>query len=77
MNVVIDIDATVDVSFILVRAAAKNAAPLQDLKGTINALLVDATITFFCRDLNGKPVKTPSGQDPSGTISINFADWVN
>ncbi len=77
LNVVIDIDATVDVSFILVRAAAKNAAPLQDLKGTLNALLVDATITFFCRDLNGKAVKDPIGQDPSATISINFADWVN
>lgn len=77
LNVVIDIDATVDVDFILVRAAAKNSSPLQDLKGTANALLVDATITFFCRDLSGKAVKDTTGQDPSATISINFADWVN
>lgn len=77
LNVVIDIDATVDVDFILVRATAKNASPLQNLKGTTNALLVDATITFFCRDLSGKAVKDTTGQDPSATISINFADWVN
>ncbi len=77
LNVVIDIDATVDVDFILVRATAKNASPLQDLKGTTNALLVDATITFFCRDLSGKAVKDSTDQDPSATISINFADWVN
>lgn len=77
LNVVIDIDATIDVTFILVRAAAKNASPLSDLKNTTNALLVDATITFFCKDMNGNAVKDPTGQDPSGTISINFADWVN
>ncbi len=77
MNVVIDIDATVDVDFILVRAAAKNEAPLQNLKGTPDALLVDATITFYCKDLSGKAVKDVTGQDPTATISINFADWVN
>ena len=76
LNVVIDIDATVDVTFILVRAAAKTDPPLDALAG-MNALLVDATVTFYCRDLDGKAVKSPTGQDPSATISINFMDWAD
>jgi hypothetical protein len=76
LNVVIDIDATVDVTFILVRAAAKDLPPLDTLGG-MNALLVDATITFYCKDLNGKPVKDAQGRDPSATISINFMDWAD
>jgi len=76
LNVVIDIDATVDVTFILVRAAAKDAPPLDTIGG-MNALMVDATITFYCRDLDGKAVKDTQGQDPSGKISINFMDWAD
>jgi len=70
LNIVIEIDATINVSFIIVRASAKNEAPLDQLKLTNNYLLVKATVTFYGEDLAGNPV-----QD-SGDITINFADWV-
>lgn len=71
LTVVIEIDATIDVSFILVKATAKNESPLQEIKDTVNSLVVRATITFYGHDLASNPVQA------SGDITIHFADWVN
>ena len=71
LNALIEIDATVDVSFILVRSTAKNQTPLQGLKGTTNSLNVRATIIFYGHDLADNQVQV------SGNITIHFADWVN
>lgn len=71
MNSLIEIDSTVDVTFILVRSTAKNQTPLQELKNTANDLNVRATITFYGHDLAENPVEATSN------ITIHFADWVN
>lgn len=71
LTAVIEIDATTDVSFILVKATAKNESPLQEIKDAVNSLVVRATITFYGHDLASNPVQA------SGDITIHFADWVN
>ena len=71
LTAVIEIDATTDVSFILVESGAKDESPLQEIKDTGNHLVVKATITFYGHDLAGNSVQA------SGDMTISFADWIN
>ncbi len=68
---VIEIDATTDVSFILVDRGAKDESPLHEIKDTATQLVVKATVTFYGHDLANNPVQG------SGDMTISFADWIN
>ena len=63
--------ASSTISFILVRAQAKQEAPLQALTGMGGALMIStiAEVTFYGRDQTGNDVSV------TGKISVNFADW--
>ncbi len=60
-----------ELGFTLVRAQAKEEAPLKALQAGGGALLIStiATVTFYGRDLAGNDVSV------TGQISVNFADW--
>jgi len=62
---------TVTIGFILVRAQAKQEAPLVGLVGDggQGAISTIATVTFYGQDQAGNQVSV------QGTISVNFADW--
>jgi len=72
LSSIIEVDSTVDVSFVIVTEAAKADAggPLFALRagGTIQA---KATITFFGQDMAGNDVQA------TGDISIFFANYKN
>jgi hypothetical protein len=57
--------------FTLVRAQAKQEAPLMALRngGGSNLISTIATVTFYGHDQTGHDVSV------SGNISVNFADW--
>jgi len=59
--------------FTLVRAQAKDEAPLRALRGMGGSLLIStvARITFYGHDQAG------NGVTVTGQISINFADWAD
>lgn len=63
--------STATFGFVLVRAAAKEEAPLKALAGAGGALYIStlAEITFFGRDQAGNEVQV------TGMITVNFADW--
>lgn len=71
LSAVIEIDATVDISFIIVRAAAKLDRPLVDLLGSLNVLQIVAKVDFFGRDLAGNKVQA------TGYLTIYFADYID
>jgi hypothetical protein len=69
----LDIGMTRDVSFTVVRAAAKAEPPLVDLHvgrdaGVLTCL---AKVEFFGKDLAGRTVKA------TGYLTIHFANFVN
>ena len=71
LAVVCEVDASVDVEVVAVRAEAKAVAPLSALIGTLNVYWAVAEIRFFGHDLNGEGVETV------GYITVYFADWAD
>ncbi len=71
LAVVCEVDASVDVEIVAVRAEAKTAAPLNALIGTLNVIWAVAEITFFGHDLAG------NGVEATGYITVYFADWAD
>jgi len=68
---VVEVDGTVELDILAVRAEAKNAAPLNALIGTLNVIWAVAEIRFIGHDLNGK------GVEATGYLTVYFADWVD
>jgi hypothetical protein len=71
LAVVLEVDASVNVIIVAVRAEAKNAAPLNALIGTLNAIWAVAEIRFIGHDLDG------NGVEATGYITVYFADWAD
>jgi hypothetical protein len=71
LAVVCEIDASVDVDIVAVRAEAKAVPPLSLLDGTLNVYWAVAEITFFGHDLDG------NGVQATGYITVYFADWAD
>jgi len=69
----IEVDSTVDVSFIIVRAVSKAEPPLLDLaEGRAEGVLnVNAKVDFYGHDLTNRNVKA------TGYLSIYFTNYVN
>lgn len=70
LSVALDIDSYVDVSFVIVRAQAKNELPLSNIT-TGDLLQVVATITFYGDDIAGNPVQA------TGYLTIYFSDYAD
>ena len=70
LSVALDIDSLVDVSFVIVRAQAKNELPLSNIT-TGDLLQVVATITFYGDDIAGNPVQA------TGYLTIYFSDYAD
>ena len=68
---VCEVDASVDLEIVAVRAEAKNAAPLSALIGTLNVIWAVAEIRFIGHDLDGR------GVEATGYITVYFADWAD
>jgi len=68
---VCEVDASVDLDILAVRAEAKAVAPLNALIGTLNVIWAVAEITFFGHDLAG------NGVEATGYITVYFADWAD
>ena len=71
LTVVCEVDASVDVEIMAVRAEAKNAPPLNALIGTLNVIWAVAEIRFIGHDLAG------NGVEATGYLTIYFADWAD
>jgi hypothetical protein len=71
LSAVCEIDATVDLDILGVRAEAKNAAPLNALIGTLNVIWSVARFDFIGRDLDGNRIQA------TGYLTVYFADWVD
>ncbi len=68
---VCEVDASVDVEIVAVRAEAKAVAPLSALIGTLNVYWAVAEIRFIGHDLDGNVVEA------TGYITVYFADWAD
>ena len=66
-----EVDNTVDLDILAVRAEAKAVAPLNALIGTINVIWAVAEIRIMGHDLEGK------GVEATGYLTIYFADWAD
>jgi len=71
LAVVCEVDASVDVEIVAVRAEAKNAAPLNALIGTLDVIWAVAEIRFIGHDLDG------NGVEATGYLTVYFADWAD
>jgi len=71
LAVVCEVDASVDVEILAVRAEAKNAAPLNALIGTLDVIWAVAEIRFIGHDLDG------NGVEATGYLTVYFADWAD
>jgi hypothetical protein len=71
LAVLCEVDASVDVELVAVRAEAKTVAPLNALIGTLNVYWAVAEIRIFGHDLNGE------GVEAVGYITVYFADWAD
>jgi hypothetical protein len=71
LSAVCEVDASVDLSILAVRAEAKNAAPLNALIGTLNVIWCVARFDFIGHDLGGNSVQA------TGYLTIYFADWAD
>ncbi len=73
LSTLIEIDATVDISFVIVREVAKFEPPLLDLRdgGDELVLQTTATIDFYGHDLVNNAVKA------TGYLTIFFGDWID
>ncbi len=65
----IDIDATMDIPFVIVREMAKWESPLSDLQAGGRIQLM-ATVTFYGHDANNFPVEA------TGYLSIYFTNYL-
>ena len=70
LSVQIDIDGSLDVDFVVVRAQAKTALPLLGISGT-ETIQVVARITFYGEDIAGKPIQA------TGYLTIYFANYAD
>ena len=71
LAVVCEIDASVDIKIVAVRAEAKTVVPLSLLEDTLNVYWTVAEIRVIGHDLEGNAVEA------TGFISIYFADWAD
>ncbi len=71
LAVICEVDASVDVSIVAVRAEAKAVPPLSLLEGTLNVYWAVAEIRFIGYDLDG------NGVEATGYITVYFADWAD
>ena len=73
LSTLIEIDDTVDISFVIVREVAKFEPPLLDLRdgGDELVLQTTATIDFYGHDLVNNAVKA------TGYLTIFFGDWID
>ncbi len=71
LAVVCEIDSSVNVDIVAVRAEAKNIAPLSALIGTLNVYWAGAEIVFIGHDLDGTRVEA------TGYMTVYFADWAD
>jgi hypothetical protein len=71
LSAAVEIDRTIGVSFIVVRAVAKQEPPLRNLRGAEGDVVLQATakIDFYGQDTVGKAVKA------TGYLTIFFADY--
>jgi hypothetical protein len=72
LSSIIEVDSSTEVSFVLVPAAAKLAAPLIGLVGGVQSIQAKATVTIYGQDVAGNDI-VPAKAD----ISIFFADYKN
>jgi len=68
---VCEVNASVDLEIVAVRAEAKNAAPLNALIGTLNVIWAVAEIRFIGHDLAGSRIEA------TGYLTVYFADWAD
>jgi len=66
LSAVCEVEGTVDLDILAVRAEAKAAAPLLAVAGVLNVV---ARFDFIGRDLDGNPIQA------TGYLTIYFADW--
>ncbi len=71
LTVVCEVDASVDVDIVAVRAEAKTVPPLSLLEDTLNVYWAVAEIRFIGHDLDG------NGVEATGYITVYFADWAD
>ena len=71
LAVICEVDASVDVEIVAVRAEAKAVPPLSLLEDTLNVYWAVAEIRFIGHDLAGNAVEA------TGYITIYFADWAD
>jgi hypothetical protein len=71
LSAVCEVDGSVDLDIVAVRAEAKNAAPLNALIGTLNVIWSVARFDFIGHDLDGNPVQA------TGYLTTYFADWAD
>jgi len=71
LAVVCEVDASVDLEIVAVRAEAKVIPPLSDLDGTLNVIWAVAEIRIMGHDLDG------NGVEATGYITVYFADWAD
>jgi hypothetical protein len=73
LSTTIAVDATRDVSFTIVRAAAKAEPPLVDMHigRDLGVLTCLAKVVFYGKDITGRAVKA------TGYLTIHFANYIN
>jgi hypothetical protein len=71
LAVVCEVDASVDLEIVAVRAEAKAVPPLSLLEGTLNVYWAVAEIRCIGHDLDG------NGVEATGYITVYFADWAD
>ncbi|NIN91403.1 hypothetical protein GTO36_00060 [bacterium] len=67
---VCEVDSSLDIEVVIVRAEAKTLPPLSTLVGTTNAIWAVAEIRLVGHDLNGE------GVEATGYLTVYFANWV-
>lgn len=71
LSAVCEVDGTVDLDVLAVRAEAKAAPPLNALIGTLNVIWAVARFDFIGHDLDGNRIQA------TGYLTIYFADWAD
>jgi hypothetical protein len=66
----IDIDGSLEVAFVIVRAQAKTEVPLINVAG-LDTMQVVARITFYGEDIAGNPIEA------TGYLTIYFANYAD
>lgn len=70
LSALLDVDSSMDISFVIVREVAKANPPLDAL-ATGGILQVVATVTFYGRDGGGNELEA------TGYLTIYFADYID